>query len=326
MTSNHSDGAASAPFSVVGRKPLSRFAPSPTGPLHAGSLLAAMGSYLDARAHGARWLVRVEDLDTPRVVPGCADQQLRTLEAFGFEWDGDVLYQSTRRAAYRTALAMLAAAGRLYRCSCTRKDLAADGGIEARGYPGTCRSGPTRPGPTSVRFRIGAAPIHFDDLYLGPQTVTPAVSGDVVVERRDGLATYQLAVVVDDAHQGVTRIIRGADLLASTAWQIELQRALCVPTPIYGHLPLLLEPDGKKLSKSNRALAIDPTGSKTVEPLDPTAISRALTSTLTLLSQAPPPELAESSIEDVWKWAFEHWRPQALAGATECRLSAPRDT
>jgi glutamyl-Q tRNA(Asp) synthetase len=324
VTPSFTDGAASAPFSVVGRKPVARFAPSPTGPLHAGSLLAAMGSYLDARAHGARWLVRIEDLDTPRVIPGCAAAQLRTLEAFGFEWDGEVLYQSTRREAYREAMAALGAAGRTFRCSCSRKDLAGDNGEEPRGYAGTCRDGPARSGPTSLRLRIGDAPVQFDDLYLGPQSVSAAASGDVVIERRDGIATYQLAVVVDDAHQQVTRVVRGADLLASTAWQIELQRALRVPTPIYGHLPLLLEPDGRKLSKSAHALPVI-AASERGEPTDPAEISRILTSTLTLLSQAPPVELANSPIQDVWKWAVMNWQPQALAGALERRLSAPSD-
>jgi glutamyl-Q tRNA(Asp) synthetase len=299
----------------VGRKPLARFAPSPTGPLHLGSLLAATGSYLDARAAGAGWLVRIEDLDTPRVVPGCADGQLRTLEAYGFEWDGEVLYQSTRREAYRDAMAQLSEQGRTFRCSCTRKDLAALGAADddAHGYPGTCRAGPARPGPTSLRFRVGDAPIHFEDRFLGPQCISGA--GDVVIERRDGLATYQLAVVVDDAFQQVTRVVRGADLLASTAWQIELQQALGFERPIYGHLPLVVEPDGAKLSKSRHAL-----------PLDLTAASAALFSTLTYLSQSPPPELARVPVKDVWKWAFANWRPQALAGATEVRLSAPRDS
>ena len=315
MNFNHTDGADSAPFSVVGRKPLGRFAPSPTGPLHLGSLLAAVGSYLDARAAGGRWLVRIEDLDTPRVVPGCADQQLRILESFGFEWDGDVLYQSTRREAYRDAMANLAASGRTFRCSCTRKELAgiAASEDEAQRYPGTCRRGPARPGPTSLRFRVGDAPIHFDDLFLGPQVF--ADIGDVVIERRDGVATYQLAVVVDDEFQSVTRVVRGADLLASTPWQIELQRALGFARPIYGHLPLVTEPDGTKLSKSRRAL-----------PLDLTAAPRQLVSTLTYLSQAPPPELAHSSIKDVWKWAVAHWNPQALAGSAEVRLSASGDS
>src|SRR5262245_52888146 len=258
-----------------------RFAPSPTGPLHLGSLLAAVGSYLDARAHGARWLVRIEDLDTPRVIPGCADEMLRTLEAFGFEWDGPVLYQSTRREAYRESLAGLASRGRSFACSCSRKDLGA-GGEEAQGYPGTCRQGPARPGPTAIRFRVSDTRVEFDDLFQGAQRFDLTTCGDVVVERRDGIASYQLAVVVDDAWQNVTRVVRGADLLASTPWQLDLQSALGLTAPIYGHLPLVVEPDGSKLSKSNRGL-----------PLDLTAVPRTLTSTLTLLSQRPPPGLAE---------------------------------
>lgn len=293
----------------MGREALARFAPSPTGPLHLGSLLAAVGSYLDARAAGARWLVRIEDLDTPRVIPGCAADQLRTLELFGFEWDGEVLHQSTRRDAYREAMRRLTDMGRTFRCSCTRKDLAgiAAGDEEAQGYPGTCRQGPMKQGPTSSRFRVDDLPIQFDDLFLGPQTF--AGFGDVVIERRDGIPTYQLAVVVDDAFQGVTRVVRGADLLSSTPWQIELQQALGLPRPIYGHLPLVTEPDGAKLSKSKRAL-----------PLDLTSAPGVLTSTLTYLSQAPPPELAQSSIREVWKWAFANWRPQALVGKTEVRV------
>jgi glutamyl-Q tRNA(Asp) synthetase len=296
-------------FSFVRREPLARFAPSPTGPLHQGSLLAAVGSYLDARSAGARWLVRMEDLDTPRVIPGCADEMLRTLEAFGFEWDGEILFQSTRRAAYREALDALTAAGRAYPCSCSRKDLA--GLDDESGYPGTCRPGPARAGPTALRFRVSDTPIHFDDLFQGPQQFDLATCGDVVVERRDGLASYQLAVVVDDAFQEVTRVVRGADLLPSTPWQIDLQRALSLPRPIYGHLPLLLEPDGAKLSKSRRSL-----------PLDLSAIPQSLVSTLTHLSQTPPPDLAHSSIKDVWKWAISHWNPRALAGNAHIRLSA----
>jgi glutamyl-Q tRNA(Asp) synthetase len=306
-----SDAGASPAFSVVGREPLGRFAPSPTGPLHLGSLLAAVGSYLDARSAGARWLIRIEDLDTPRVIPGCADELWRTLEAFGFEWEGEVLFQSTRRAAYREALEALIASGRAYPCSCSRKDLA--GLDEEAGYPGTCRTGPTRSGPTALRFRVSDATIHFDDMFLGPQHFDLATCGDVVVERRDRLASYQLAVVVDDAFQQVTRVVRGADLLSSTPWQIDLQQALSLPRPIYGHLPLLLEPDGSKLSKSRRSLPLDP---------DLIAVPAALFSTLTHLSQAPPPDLAHSSIKEVWKWAIGHWNPQALAGKTAVMLSA----
>jgi glutamyl-Q tRNA(Asp) synthetase len=220
-----------------------------------------------------------------------------------------VLFQSTRRAAYVDALKRLQDGGRLFECSCSRKELA---GEEAPGYAGTCRNGPTRRGPTSLRFRVDDAPIHFDDVFLGPQRFEG--TGDFVVRRRDHIASYQLAVVVDDAFQSVTRVVRGADLLSSTAWQLQLQQALGLSRPIYGHLPLLTEPDGSKLSKSRRSL-----------PLDLTLAPRALTSTLTHLSQAPPAELAHSSIKDVWKWAFAHWKPQALAGKTESRLSAAGD-
>jgi glutamyl-Q tRNA(Asp) synthetase len=279
-----------------------RFAPSPTGPLHLGSLLAAVGSYLDARTHGARWLVRIEDLDTPRVVPGCAGDMLRTLEAFGFEWDGEVLFQSTRLEAYREAHDRLAAIGRTFACSCSRKDLG-NGGDDAPGYPGSCRKGALKPGPTALRFRVSDAPIHFDDLFQGPQDLDLAACGDVVVRRRDGLASYQLAVVVDDAFQDVTRVVRGADLLSSTAWQLDLQATLDLPRPIYGHLPLVVEADGTKLSKSRQAVG-----------LDPSQVAIGLTTTLTLLSHAPPPDLARDSVKNLWDWAFEHWNPQALAG------------
>ena len=316
MNSHPTDAGASPAFSVVaGKRPTEsgRFAPSPTGPLHLGSLLAAVGSFLDARANGARWLVRIEDLDTPRVVPGCADEQLRTLEAFGFEWDGAVLHQSTRREAYRAALATLAANGRTFACSCSRRELAGNGD-EAPGYVGTCRNGATKAGPTAVRFRVSDAPIHFDDIFQGPQDFDLTTCGDVVIERRDGLTSYQLAVVVDDDFQGVTRVVRGADLLASTPWQLELQAALSMARPIYGHLPLLLEPDGAKLSKSRRAI-----------PLDPAQVTKGLITTLTLLSQTPPPDLVHSTVKEVWKWALEHWSPQALAGMMSKNLSVPGD-
>ena len=303
----------------MGREPLAmepvgRFAPSPTGRLHLGSLLAAVGSYLDARTHGARWLVRIEDLDTPRVIPGCADEILRTLETFGFEWDGEVLYQSTRREAYRAALVQLRDAGRLFDCSCTRRDLGAGGSDDAPGYRGTCRHGPTRPGATSRRFRVSDTRVEFHDLFQGKQSYDLATCGDVVVERRDGLASYQLAVVVDDAFQQVTRVVRGADLIASTPWQLDLQAALSLTRPIYGHLPLLVEPGGNKLSKSTRAV-----------PLDHSQVAKGLTTTLTLLSQTPPPDFEHYTVKDAWKWALSHWSPQALAGNSTLELSAARD-
>jgi glutamyl-Q tRNA(Asp) synthetase len=301
-----------------------RFAPSPTGKLHAGSLLAAVGSYLDARAAGARWLVRIEDLDTARVIPGCADEMLRTLDAYGFEWDGAVVRQSSRREAYREALAALEGAGRTFRCSCSRKDLAGDGDDQAQGYPGTCRQGATKPGPTAVRFRVSDEIVRFHDLFLGSQAFETRGLGDFIVERRDGIASYQLAVVVDDAWQGVTRVVRGSDLLSSTPWQLELQSALGSSRPIYGHLPLLTEASGMKLSKRLRSIPI-PNFQGAVVPSDRLAVSAALVSTLTYLSQAPPPGLAHSPIKDVWNWAFAHWNPQALAGRTRVELSATSD-
>jgi glutamyl-Q tRNA(Asp) synthetase len=257
-------------------------------------------------------LLRIEDLDTPRVVPGCADEMLRTLEAFGFECHGEVLYQSTRRDAYRDAIASLRASGRIFECSCSRKALSSGANEEAPGYPGTCRLGPARPGPTALRFRVSAAQVHFDDLFQGAQDHDLTTCGDVVVERRDGIASYQLAVVVDDAFQRITRVVRGADLLSSTPWQLDLQSALSLPHPIYGHLPLVVEPDGTKLAKSRRAI-----------PLDPSQVAGGLTTTLTLLSQRPPPELAHLPVKDVWKWAFAHWAPQALVGRTEVRCPRP---
>jgi glutamyl-Q tRNA(Asp) synthetase len=257
-------------------------------------------------------LVRIEDLDTPRVVPGCADQMLRTLEAFGFEWDGEILYQSTRRDAYRDAIGALRVSGRIFECSCTRKELSTAGQEEAPGYAGTCRQGPTRPGPTALRFRVRHAHLHLDDLFQGAQDFDLTTCGDVIVQRRDGLASYQLAVVVDDAFQHVTRVVRGADLLPSTPWQLDLQSALGLPTPIYGHLPLVLEPNGAKLSKSKRSL-----------PLDASQVAGGLATTLTLLSQRPPADLAHMPLKDVWKWAFAHWDPQALAGRTEARCPQP---
>jgi len=226
-----------------------RFAPSPTGPLHLGSLAAAVGSYLFARAAGGRWLVRIDDLDPPRTVPGAADAQLRALEAYGLQWDGAVVYQSQRTAAYQTALERLAGGGHTFPCSCSRSDLeaAASDGV----YPGTCRSGlpPARPG-RSIRVRVPAEPISFVDRLLGEQCHDlQKTCGDFVVRRADGLFAYQLAVVVDDLASGVTEVVRGADLLASTGRQVHLYRCLGTAPPVYAHLPLVVSIVGEKLSK-----------------------------------------------------------------------------
>lgn len=230
-----------------------RFAPSPTGPLHFGSLLAAFGSWLLARRAGGQWRVRIEDLDPPREVAGAAALQLRTLAAFGLEPDGPVMWQSERHAAYQAALDRLLADGHAFECHCSRTDLAGEGGIH-RG----CVTGARRAAP-AVRLRVpNGIAIHFDDLVRGPQQQDVGrEAGDFVLRRADGLWAYQLAVVVDDAAQNITDVVRGADLLDSTPRQILLQRALQLPTPRYAHLPLVVSEDGRKLSKSAAALPVD---------------------------------------------------------------------
>lgn len=233
-----------------------RFAPSPTGPLHRGSLVAAVGSYLGARRAGGQWLVRMEDVDGPRCVPGAGAKILRCLEACGLEWDGEVVYQSTRFDAYRAALDRLTRAGFTYPCACSRKELG-----DAAVYPGTCRGGlaPGRRAERAVRFRVPEpCVIEYRDAVCGWQREDVARStGDFVLLRADGIWAYQLAVVVDDAWQGITDVVRGADLLDSTARQIALQRALEVPAPRYAHLPVVMGDDGQKLSKQTKAMAVE---------------------------------------------------------------------
>ena len=238
-----------------------RFAPSPTGPLHFGSLVAALASYMEARAAKGKWLLRMEDLDRAREQPGAADRILRTLERLGFEWEGPVLWQSARLEHYRAVLEDLQRRGLAYPCGCSRKELedsvlAIDG---SRVYPGTCRHG-LAPGksPRAVRLRTHAAPIAFIDRIQGEiaQRVEREV-GDFVLQRADGVIAYQLAVVVDDHDQGVTEVVRGADLLDSTARQIHLQRILGARTPCYAHVPVAVDAAGQKLSKQSGAVPID---------------------------------------------------------------------
>lgn len=301
-------------------RPCGRFAPTPSGPLHLGSLLAAVGSYLSARSQGGRWLLRIEDLDGERCIPGLAGQFQETLAAFGFEWDGSVVCQSARSEYYAQAIACLQRDGRCYPCRCSRSRIAAlapePGGEPV--YPGTCRGDPEAgDGPHALRFQIGGRelPVTFEDVWQGAVTQDCArEAGDFVIRRRDGLAAYHLAVVVDDALQGVTEVVRGADLLSSTPRQMLLQRALALPTPRYGHLPLLTEPDGRKLAKSRRAV-----------PLNPELASRQLRDVLVWLEQDPPAALAGAPVAEVWDWAFANWRPARLAGSRERRLPAPPD-
>lgn len=270
-----------------------RFAPSPSGPLHAGSLVAALASWLDARAHGGRWLVRIEDVDGPRCVAGADQEILRQLRTVGLLPDEAPAWQSQRGALYAAALAQLQRAGDVYPCGCTRKDieeaLAAQGRPPQRHgetvYPGTCRDGLHGKPARAWRLRCGSAaqPVHIDwhDRKLGAQTQNLSREvGDFVVRRADGLWAYQLAVVVDDAEQGITQVVRGQDLADNTARQIHLQRRLGLPTPGYLHTPLVLGADGKKLSKQNGAAPID--------LHDPVAALRAAAHTLGL----PPLEAA----------------------------------
>lgn len=274
-----------------------RFAPTPSGPLHFGSLVAALGSYLEARRHGGEWLLRIEDVDPPRVVAGAADVILRTLEAFGFEWDGPVLYQSRRQAAYRDALERLRREDLIYACTCSRKRIAASArrGVDSFVYPGFCRGRPLEREAVAVRLRVPDRRIVFDDAGQGRVACNVAAEcGDFVVRRADGVFTYQLAVVVDDAAQGITHVVRGADLLASTPRQIVLQQALDLPTPHYLHLPVVLDAHGDKLSKQTLA-----------QPIDRRAPLPALIAAWDFLGQPPPGRL--DSVQEFWSMALAGW-------------------
>lgn len=277
-----------------------RFAPSPTGPLHFGSMVAAVGSFLEARHRGGEWLVRMEDLDPPREVPGAADDILRTLEAFGLHWDGEVVYQSRRHALYEEALEKLRARDALYACACSRREIADSSvsGVDGPVYPGTCRAG-IAPGraPRAWRVKVDEQRIEFNDAIQGSMVRDLAADfGDFVVRRADGFFAYQLAVVVDDAAQGITAIVRGADLIESTPRQMHLQRLLDLPTPDYLHLPVALNAQSEKLSKQTLAAPLD-----TAHPL-PTLLQ-----VMRFLGQDVPVELIEGSVEDFWRWAVTHW-------------------
>jgi glutamyl-Q tRNA(Asp) synthetase len=296
-----------------------RFAPSPTGPLHFGSLVAAVGSHLQTKSSRGEWLIRIEDLDTPRTQPGAADAILRTLEICGFEWDGAVVYQSARRALYENALALLRARALAYDCSCSRAEIQAlvsadsleDGELH---YPGICRDRPRHPDrQMAARFRVPEHSIEFTDRLQGKVCLDLTDSiGDFVIKRRDGLFAYQLAVVIDDHEQGITEIVRGADLLYNTPRQIALQDALGFRTPTYAHLPVATDECGRKLSKSTAALEVD---------LDrPAAVLLAV---FAFLNQSPPAELRATSVGEVWAWAKSHWNIDALTGirAKEARIA-----
>lgn len=303
---------AAMPVPYVGR-----FAPSPSGPLHFGSLVAALGSYLQARSHEGRWLLRIEDIDPPREVPGAADAILKTLEAYGFEWDGSVTYQSQRHALYEQALSQLRDNGLIYACNCSRKTIAAsnaDG--KPRRYPGTCRNRNLPfirdTGQCSLRLHTEDRQLCFNDVIQGEISQNMAEdSGDIILLRRDGLYAYALAVSVDDMQQGISEVVRGRDLLDTTASQIYLMQQLGGSAPRYAHLPIVTNTAGDKLSKQTGAQAL---------PLDrPVA---QLCQSLRFLGQSPPPDLNHATVDEFWYWARQNWQLRARLNESN-EMSAP---
>ena len=287
---------------------IGRFAPSPSGPLHFGSLIAALASYLDARAHHGQWLLRMEDLDPGREPPQAAGQILEALEAFGLHWDGPVLYQSSRLPAYREALQRLQHKGLIYACDCTRQQIQGLGGV----YDNRCRDRKDVPQDCALRVKVADRTIHFKDEIQGAtQQQLLRECGDFVLLRKDGLFAYQLAVVVDDAFQNISRIVRGSDLLDSTPRQIYLQQCLGFETPQYAHFPVAVNEDNQKLSKQHFAAPLD---HKTPLP--------ALLRALKFLGQPLSDELAEGDIASVLQWAIAHWDIQAVPKLANIRLKS----
>jgi glutamyl-Q tRNA(Asp) synthetase len=284
---------------------IGRFAPSPTGPLHAGSMVAALASWLDARANGGRWLVRIEDVDAPRCIKGAAQVILKQLADCGLVPDAEPLWQSARTPLYQQALDQLVSAGHAYPCACSRRDielaLAAQGRAHERGgelvYPGTCRAGLSGRSARAWRLRAGGSPVRWRDRRLGPQCQdVERQVGDFVLKRADGLWAYQLAVVVDDASQGVTQVVRGEDLADNTARQILLQRALGLRTPGYLHTPLVLGANGEKLSKQN--------GAQMLDTRDPLAVLNAAARVLGLPAQASTASQALTAWLSPWRASY----------------------
>ncbi|MGI9204699.1 MAG: tRNA glutamyl-Q(34) synthetase GluQRS [Woeseiaceae bacterium] len=289
----------SEPASYVGR-----FAPSPTGALHFGSLLAAVASYLQAKSLGGRWLLRIEDIDPPREQPGADSLIIDTLAAFGFEWDEPVSYQSQFTARHETLVEQLIATGAAYPCSCSRRDLSdAPRGPLGVIYPGTCRTG-CLSGETAIRLRTHNEPIEFIDAAQGLQSQRlESESGDFIIKRRDGLIAYHLAVVADDFDQGITEIVRGIDLMDSTPRQIHLQQRLGMTTPQYLHIPVAINDRDQKLSKLTGA-----------QPLSGDGTGETLLSALRALHQHPPETLTGENAERIWQWTIAHWDVTPLRG------------
>jgi len=284
---------------------IGRYAPSPTGPLHFGSLVAAVASYLDARSHDGRWLLRMEDLDKPREMPGAADGILHMLDAYGFEWDGSILYQSQRHERYQSVLDRLIVADWVYPCNCSRREVAeiARAGIEGPVYPGTCRDGLSRKRAARAwRIKTDAAHLVFKDQIQGMfDHCMQRDVGDFILKRADGQFAYQLAVVVDDADQGITHVVRGADLLNSTSRQILLQYSLHLPSPHYAHIPVVAGLDGQKLSKQTGAQAISTDNAGLM-----------LVQAMRFLGMHTPDDLEKDSLDAIWHWAKLHWHLEAV--------------
>lgn len=287
---------------------IGRFAPSPSGPLHFGSLIAALASFLDARAHRGQWLLRMEDLDPSREPPQAAGQILAALEAFGLHWDGQVLYQSSRLATYRDTLRQLQDEGYIYRCDCTRQQIQSIGGV----YDNRCRHRKDLPQDCALRVKVTDRTIHFDDRIQGAtEQHLLRECGDFVLLRKDGLFAYQLAVVVDDAFQNISAVVRGSDLLESTPRQIFLQQSLGFTTPRYAHFPVAVNADNQKLSKQHFAT-----------PLDHETPLPSLLRALRFLGQSVTIEMAQSDIATVLQWAIAHWDIQTVPKLATIRLDS----
>ena len=281
-----------------------RFAPTPSGPLHFGSMVAAVGSYLDARSRGGTWALRIDDLDPPRIAPGAVDSIFRCLEKFHMDWDGEIVFQRSRLGAYEAAVHTLRNQGLVYACACSRKEMG-DAGVGGPVYPGTCREGlPPGREARAWRVRAGNTAIEFADLLQGRvrQHLGREI-GDFVLFRADHVFAYHLACTVDDHAQGITHVVRGADLMASTPRQIYLQRLLGLPTPQYLHLPIALNAAGEKLSKQTLA-----------DPVEPDRAAAILADVLRFLNHSPPGEVGADGVSALWRWALENWRRDRLPG------------
>ena len=276
-----------------------RFAPSPTGPLHLGSLYTALASFLDAKHHHGQWLLRIDDIDTPRNQQGAVDSILRCLEHFELFWDGEIDFQSQHLETYQSALDQLVKGDYVYACSCNRKQLLAHQGI----YPQTCRNKQLDLNhDVAIRIKTQNDPVSFADGIQG-QICSRLLTeqGDFVIKRKDGFFAYQLAVVVDDYRQGITEVVRGCDLLESTSRQIYLQQVLGYPTPHYSHIPIIVDAQGQKLSKQTQA-----------EAVRPEQAHRTLWGLLEWLNQQPPPELQYASKTEILDWGIRNWRKDQL--------------